>query len=101
MGGKRYSAREREELLHCLANWQESIAGFAKAYGVSVGTLYNWKQQSMRRGSDAEPGFVEIGQPFSPEIGAHLTLNIGSVSLHFEQLPDTDWLAALVKKLSR
>jgi len=55
----------------------------------------------MRRGSDAEPGFVEIGQPFSPEIGAPLTLNIGSVSLHFEQLPDSDWLAALVKKLSR
>ena len=101
MGGRRYSAREREELLDCLANWQDSIAGFAKVHGVSVGTLYNWKQQIADKSPEADLGFVEIGQPLSPELGVHLTLNIGSVSLHFEQLPDTDWLAALIEKLSR
>lgn len=79
MGGKRYSAREREELLNCLSNWQESVAGFAKVHGVSVGTLYNWKQQLADRSPEADLGFVEIGQPLSPELGVHLTLNIGGV----------------------
>ena len=84
-----------------MANWQESIAGFAKVHGVSVGTLYNWKRQLAHRSPEADLGFVEIGQPLSPELGVHLTLKIGSVSLHFEQLPDADWLSALVEKLSR
>jgi transposase-like protein len=71
MERRRYSALEREELLKFLSNWPESIAGFAKVHGVSVGTLNNWNQQLADRSPEADLGFVEIGQPLSSELGVH------------------------------
>ena len=101
MRGKKYSAQEREELLKSMAKRKESIAQFAKAHGVSVGTLYNWQQQAAELSPKAGSGFVEISRPISVGLGAQLTLKHGKVSMYFDQLPDTGWLTDLIEKLSR
>jgi len=101
MGRRKYSAQEREALLKGLANCKEGISVYAKAQGVSVGTLYKWQQQAGQVKPDPGAGFVEIGQPVSFEEKGSLILRMGDVSLRFEALPEAGWLAVLVEKLSR
>ena len=101
MGRRKYSAQDREALLEGLANCKEGISVYAKAHGVSVGTLYNWQQQAGQVKPDSGAGFVEIGQQVSFEEKGSLILRLGDVSLRFEALPEAGWLASLVEKLSR
>jgi transposase-like protein len=101
MGRKRYSLQERALLLEQLANRDQSIAGFAKAHGVSVATLYHWQQQAADAGADTAGSFVEIKHPGASQDAAPLVLHAGGIALRFGQLPDAGWLAVLLQKLAR
>lgn len=99
MGRKRYSAEERAALLEQLSNREESLAGFARAHGVSVATLYHWQRQAGTAEVVMTDHFTEIRRADPGQREGQLTLRLGEATLQFEELPDASWLAALLQKL--
>lgn len=96
MPGKRFTKSQRRELLQQFQARTESIQQFAKRHGVSATSLYQWQQAL---DADPHPGFVELKPEVATTGHCKLVLQYGGVALHFDSLPDTDWLTELIQQI--
>ena len=96
MPGKRFTEAQRMKLLKLFQLRTGSIQQFAKRHRVSAATLYKWQHLSE---ADTQSAFVELKPESATGNCCKLVLQTGTVALHFQNLPDTDWLSALIHKM--
>jgi len=96
MPGRRFTESQRRELLQQFQARRESIQQFTKRHCVSATSLYQWQQAL-----DADPhsGFIELKPEVAPSSSCKLVIQYGSIALHFQTLPDTDWLTELIQQI--
>jgi hypothetical protein len=97
MAGKQFNETQRKQLLNLFQARRESIKQFTTRHGISACTLYKWQEKQAVQDQSA---FVEIIPESAPApASCAMILQTQQVTLHFQTLPDSDWLAELMHNL--
>ena len=97
MAGKHYNDAQRRQILAIFHSRTESVDLFAQRYGIAASTLYKWQE---KLADDHPSAFVEILPDAAPTpVACPMILQTPQATLHFQTLPDTDWLTELMQKM--
>jgi hypothetical protein len=92
--------------LQVIARGSESASEYTRRKGLSVGALYEAKRQLGKRGAWTRAAksvsFAPVVVRYEPEAtGAALRLRLGNgAEFEWSSVPEVEWLAALVERLS-
>jgi Transposase len=92
----KYTESKREEILAAFANRPDSVESFARRHGVSVNTLYLWRDAQRVKPKQSELVFRPIEPPSS--VFLPVTVEIGGVMMIFSTPPDAGWFAEVIKR---
>lgn len=87
---KKYNSIEKERIISAFERRSVSVEEFALSYGVSVGSLYRWKEA-------LGYGFREVEVPVGRDETVFLRLRVGTATLEFSALPPLAYLQALLQ----
>lgn len=93
---KRYTARQREQLIEAVRTSGEPVAAAAERLGVTASTAYFWMKAAR---ATRQPQFARL-VPESPTTAASLVLGVRGVAIRVEAGFDADLLRAVVSALS-
>ena len=91
---RRYTARQREQLIEAVRTSRESVTAAAERLGVTASTAYLWMKAAR-----ATPQFARL-IPESPSTPASLILRIQGVAIRVEAGFDAELLRAVIAALS-
>ena len=91
---RRYTARQREQLIEAVRTSGEAVAAAAERLGVTASTAYLWMKAAR-----ATPQFARL-VPASRSTPASLILRVQGVAIRVEAGFDADLLRAVVSALS-
>lgn len=93
---RRYTARQREQLIEAVRTSGEPVAAAAERLGVTASTAYFWMKAARAM---SQPQFARL-VPESRSRSASLVLRVRGVAIRVEAGFDTDLLRAVVSALS-
>ena len=93
---RRYTARQREQLIEAVRTSGEPVAAAAERLGVTASTAYFWMKAAR---ATSQPQFVRL-IPESRSGSASLVLRVRGVAIRVEAGFDADLLRAVVSALS-
>lgn len=100
---RRFSPRQRQQLVQEFRGSQVSVADFARRQGIAPTTVYGWLRQASagkRNSSGAGVGFVEIDIPQHNRSSVGLVVDLsGEVCVRLDNKDQIPLLAALVQEL--
>jgi len=101
---KRYTEKERSELVKLVTTRRETVAEAAPRLGVALSTAYKWMRdrglgegQGRRRRPVGAPTFVRILS--SREVNAGIAVRVGAAEIQIRRDFDADFLRAVVEAL--
>jgi len=93
---RRYTARQREQLIEAVQTSGEPVAAAAERLGVTASTAYFWMKAAR---ATRQPQFARLVSE-SPPVPASLVLRVQGVAIRVQSGFDADLLRAVVSALS-
>ena len=94
---RRYTARQREQLIEAVGTSGEPVGAAARRLGVTASTAYHWMKGARR--SAAQPQFARL-VPSSGLVPPSLVVSVGGAAIRVETGFDAELLLAVVSALS-
>jgi hypothetical protein len=93
----KYTEVKRKKILQAFASRTDTVESFARRHGVSVGTLYLWREAQNAKSHGFESAFRPI-EPSLP-ISMPFIVDISGIEMRFASPPDAIWFADFIKHL--
>ena len=76
------------------------MAEYARANGLDVQTLYQWRSTLKMQQKPVQPLPVHFSQAVTTPSACALSVELNSTRVRFDRLPDVQWLGALIRSQS-
>jgi len=77
-----------------------SLADYARTNNLGVQALYQWRSTLKMQQPSVQKRSVHFSQVVTTPNSCALSLELSSARLRFDQLPDVQWLSALIRSQS-